>query len=71
MLKVTKIKNNVLATINGGGRQLYQGANGYLTRGRNGRYRYVVTKTPSEAVFRVMAKGWGNALGGGWASRKN
>lgn len=40
------------------------GANGYLTRDKNGKYRYVVTKGPFDAVVGVMANGWGSAGSG-------
>ena len=48
----------------GGGQHLMNGANGYLTRDKNGKYRYVVTKGPFDAAVGVMANGWGSAGAG-------
>ncbi len=50
----------------GGGRPLMYGANGYLTRDKKGSYRYVVTKTPLEAVTGVVVNSWAGAAAGGW-----
>lgn len=61
VLTISELQEN-----NGGGRPLMHGANGYLTRDKNGKYRYVVTKTPLEAVTGVMVNGWAGAAAGGW-----
>ncbi|KRK08027.1 hypothetical protein FC52_GL001145 [Lactobacillus pasteurii DSM 23907 = CRBIP 24.76] len=43
-------------------------ANGYGYRSKNGKWHYVVTKSPFEAAFGVALHGWESALGGGWIS---
>ncbi|TYC49717.1 bacteriocin [Weissella muntiaci] len=47
-----------------GGQAIFNGANGYLTRDKNGRYKYVVTKGAADAVFGVISNGWGGAGAG-------
>lgn len=69
MNNLKQLSGKEMNEITGGGKPLFYGANGYLTRDKNGRYRYVVTKTPSEAVAGVMVNGWANALAGGWKVR--
>lgn len=66
MKKYTELSIKETRDIIGGGRPLINGANGYLTRDKNGRYRYVVTKTPAEAVTGVVVNGWASAAAGGW-----
>ncbi|WP_396443328.1 garvicin Q family class II bacteriocin [Lactococcus lactis] len=58
------VSDEELVQVNGGGQILMNGANGYLTRDKNGKYRYVVTKGPFDAVVGVMANGWGSAGSG-------
>jgi len=42
------------------------GANGVLMQSNTGKYKYVVTRSPTEAVLHVMQQGWGNAMGNGF-----
>lgn len=64
------VTNTKLQMINGGGTPLFNGANGYLSRDKNGAYHYTVTKGPMEAVVGVIGNGWASTAGGGsWAPK--
>ncbi|MFI3605887.1 garvicin Q family class II bacteriocin [Vagococcus fluvialis] len=56
--------------VNGGGKPLFYGANGYLSRDKKGGYHYTVTKGPMEAALGVMTNGLASTAGGGsWAPK--
>jgi hypothetical protein len=55
-----------LEVITGGGAPLFYGANGYLSRGKNGKYHYTVTKGPFDAVTGIIANGWVQSAGSGF-----
>ena len=67
-----ELTNREMRTIQGGGRPIFNGAKGYLSRDKYGHYTYTVTKGPLEAAFGVMANGWASTAGGGsWAPKYN
>lgn len=45
-------------------------ANGYSCRYDNGKWGYVVTKSPFEATRDVVVNGWISSMGGGYFNRK-
>ena len=63
------ITDTELQQINGGGSPIFYGANGYLTK-QNGRYTYVVTKSPLQATLDVIVNGWTGAASGGFGLRR-
>ena len=61
-----------MRTIQGVGRPIFNGANGYLSRDKYGHYTYTVTKGPLEAALGVMVNGRASTAGGGsWAPKYN
>ncbi|WP_373706686.1 garvicin Q family class II bacteriocin [Neisseria dentiae] len=62
-LKVLDAK--MLTQVSGGG--IFDGANGYAYRDKNGGWHYKVTKSPLQAVLDVMVNSWASAVAGGAA----
>ncbi|MGT2756558.1 garvicin Q family class II bacteriocin [Streptococcus ovuberis] len=61
---------DALATVEGGSKGdckfVMAGANGYSCRYPDGKWAYIVTKSPFEATVDVMVNGWVSSLAGGY-----
>ena len=56
---------------NGTCKFVMSGANGYSCRYPNGKWDYIVTKSPFEATKDVVVNGWVSSLAGGyWTGRR-
>lgn len=64
------LDTELLATIDGGSKGVCEfvmaGANGYSCRYPNGKWDYIVTKSPFQAAADVMVNGWISSLAGGY-----
>ena len=55
------LDSDALSTVGGGRgicRYVWSGANGYSCRYPDGRWDYIVTKSPSQAVYDIAVHGW-------------
>lgn len=64
------LDTELLATVEGGSKGVCKfvmaAANGYSCRYPDGKWGYIVTKSPYEATVDVMVNGWISSLAGGY-----